>query len=161
MNRDTKGFIGAAAEIAGIGQAANTGLAGAAAGAPNGNVNSVNNSSRTSVESTSKNHLWESLIINIKELLAETDKEVLVSRIGTENQADDQVDSINKSANGSNNSQLEATKAKEARERNKNEYKTLFASNVIANAETGVISVRATNRQHENCLLYTSPSPRD
>ncbi len=29
------------------------------------------------------------------------------------------------------------------------EYKTLFAANVIANAETGVISVRATNKQHE------------
>ena len=149
MNRDTKGFIGAAAEIAGIGQAANTGLAGGTAAAPSGNGNSVNNSSRTSVESTSKNHLWESLIINIKELLAETDKEVLVSRIGTESQAEDQVDGINRGSNGSNNSQLEATKAKEARERSKNEYKTLFASNVIANAESGVISVRATNRQHE------------
>jgi len=148
MNRDTKGFIGAAAEIAGIGQAANTGLAGGGA-VVSGNGNSVNNSSRTSVESSSKNHLWESLIINIKELLAETDKEVLVSRIGTESQAEDQANGINRSTNGSNNSQLEATKSKEARERSKNEYKTLFASNVIANAETGVISVRATNRQHE------------
>ena len=39
--------------------------------------NGANNSSRTSVESTSKNHLWESLIINIKDLLAETDKEII------------------------------------------------------------------------------------
>ena len=52
--------------------------------------NGANNSSRTSVDSISKNHLWESLITNIKELLAETDKEVIVTRIGAVGQSNDQ-----------------------------------------------------------------------
>lgn len=151
MNRDTKGFIGAAAEISSTGQSASTGAGGSSVSTSTSG-NGANNSSRTSVESTSKNHLWESLIINIKELLAETDKEVLVSRIGTESQAEDRIEGQNTGTNGlniANNAQSDAARAKEARERDKNEYKTLFAANVIANAETGVISVRATNRQHE------------
>ncbi len=149
MNRDTKGFIGAAAEISSTGQGANPGAGGINA---NSSGNGANNSSRTSVESISKNHLWESLIINIKELLAETDKEVLVSRIGTESQARSDINdesTITDGSNPTNNTQQEAAKIKESRERDKSEYKTLFAANVIANAETCVISVRATNRQHE------------
>ncbi len=149
MNRDTKGFIGAAAEISSTGQSASTGAGGTSVSTSTSG-NGANNSSRTSVESISKSHLWESLIINVKELLAETDKEVLVSRIGTESQVNDQIE--NQNVNGSSitaNAQSEASKVKEARERDKNEYKTLFAANVIANAETGVISVRATSRQHE------------
>jgi MSHA biogenesis protein MshL len=149
MNRDTKGFIGAAAEISSTGQSASTGEGGSS-NVTSSSGNGANNSSRTSVESTSKNHLWESLIINIKELLAETDKEVLVSRIGTESQAEYEAANQKSNANGaSNNAQADAAKAKAARESEKNEYKTLFAANVIANAETGVISVRATNKQHE------------
>ena len=152
MNRDTKGFIGAAAEISSTGQSASTGAAGSSA-TTSTSGNGANNSSRTSVESTSKNHLWESLIINIKELLAETDKEVLVSRIGTESQAEYEAESqngnVSNAASATNNAQSDSAKAKEAREREKNEYKTYFAANVIANAETGVISVRATNKQHE------------
>jgi MSHA biogenesis protein MshL len=144
MNRDTKGFIGAAAEISSTGQSASTGAAGASV-TTSTSGNGANNSSRTSVDSSSKNHLWESLIQNIKELLAETDKEVIVSRFG----------SVPESGAQNNNSDATATLAEAARvateERNqqRSEYKTLFAANVIANPETGVISVRATNKQHE------------
>jgi MSHA biogenesis protein MshL len=152
MNRDTKAFIGAAAEISSTGQSASTGANGSSA-VTNTSGNGANNSSRTSVESNSKNHLWESLIVNLKELLAETDKEVLVSRIGSESQLDTDTENQRTNVNGTTitiNTQNEATKAaREAREREKGEYKTLFAANVIANAETGVISVRATNKQHE------------
>jgi general secretion pathway protein D len=145
MNRDTKGFIGAAAEIAGIGQAANTGAIGSANTISN-NANSVNNSSRTSVDSISKNHLWESLIQNIKELLAETDKEVIVTRFGSV--GDKSIDA-NLSAEAAK-TQTDSNKAElEQRKEQRSEYKTLFAANVIANPETGVISVRATNKQHE------------
>ena len=150
MNRDTKGFIGAAAEISSTGQ-------GAAVGGGSSSSGSSGNSSRTSVESTSKNHLWESLIINIKDLLAETDKEVIVSRIGAETDTDRNIDDrearTTKNNNGTTitiNSDNERTRAAaEAREKAKSEYKTLLAANVIANAETGVISVRATSKQHE------------
>jgi MSHA biogenesis protein MshL len=152
MNRDTKGFIGAAAEISSTGQSASTGEGGSSSSSSTSG-NGANNSSRTSVDSSSKNHLWESLIINIKDLLAETDKEVIVSRIGTEADIDEREARTNKSNNGTTitiNSDAERTRAaSEAREKAKSEYKTLLAANVIANAETGVISVRATNKQHE------------
>jgi MSHA biogenesis protein MshL len=145
MNRDTKGFIGAAAEIAGIGQAATTGAVGSTSTVSN-NSNSVNNSSRTSVDSISKNHLWESLIQNIKELLAETDKEVIVTRFGT---VGDKSAEANLTADDAK-VQADSNKAElDQRKEQRSEYKTLFAANVIANPETGVISVRATNKQHE------------
>lgn len=145
MNRDTKGFIGADGQISSASQSSGAGgTVSSSAG------NGANNSSRTSVDSISKNHLWESLITNIKELLAETDKEVIVTRIGTAGQSNNQADTKTANANGTINTQSDAAKAEaEDRERQKSEYKTLFAANVIANAETGVISVRATNKQHE------------
>lgn len=140
VNRDTTGFIGAAAEIAGIGQGVNTGGNVAAAGGAG--AAGRNNSSRTAVTSDAKNHLWESLIQNIKDLLAETDKEVAVTRFGSLENAD-----------GKATDKASAEKAladtKELRKEQQSEYKTLFAANVIANPETGVISVRATNKQHE------------
>ena len=136
MSRDTKGFIGAAAEISSTGQGAVGGASGS----------SANNSSRTSVTSESKNHLMETLIQNIKDLLVETDKEVLVSRYGTAEQASAKSDGANSTAA----EKVAAAKNLTAeREQQRSEYKTLFAANVIANPETGVISVRATNKQHE------------
>ncbi len=148
MNRDTKGFIGADGQISSASQSSgNGGTVSSSSG------NGANNSSRTSVDSTSKNHLWESLIENIKELLAETDKEVIVSRIGTSSDSDQSTKQSTKTSNGTvitiNNPAEQARAEAEARDKAKSEYKTLLAANVIANAETGVISVRATNKQHE------------
>ncbi len=144
MNRDTKGFIGAAAEISSTGQSASTGAGGASV-TTSTSGNGANNSSRTSVDSSSKNHLWESLIQNIKELLAETDKEVIVSRFGSVPESGVQ----NKNGDATA-ALLEAARvATDERNQQRLEYKTLFAANVIANPETGVISVRATNKQHE------------
>ncbi len=173
MNRDTKGFIGADGQISSASQSSgNGGTVSSSSG------NGANNSSRTSVDSTSKNHLWESLIQNIKELLAETDKEVIVTRIGSAGKPDRQANnkaSIGRVAAGDSwqdradkklNAQLDLLKAQTRALSGKDnipesdvlasnnkeiteEYKTLFAANVIANAETGVISVRATNKQHE------------
>ena len=177
MNRDTKSFIGADGQIsssAQIGDKTST------------NGNGANNSSRTSIDSTSRNHLWESLIQNIKELLAETDKEVIVTRIGSAGKSGRKANnktSIGRVASNDSwgdradkilNAKLDLLKAQTralsgrdniaesddnitesdvvASNNNKEiteEYKTLFAANVIANAETGVISVRATNKQHE------------
>ncbi|WP_419177395.1 pilus (MSHA type) biogenesis protein MshL [Methylotenera versatilis] len=142
MNRDTKGFIGAAAEISSTGQSASTGANGSNT-TTSTSGNGAKNSSSTSVDSTSKNHLWESLIQNLKELLAETDKEVIVSRFGS-------VPEPSAATTPAATSLAEAARATtEERNQQRSEYKTLFAANVIANPETGVISVRATNKQHE------------
>ena len=147
MNRDTKGFIGADGQISSASQSSgNGGTVSSSSG------NGANNSSRTSVDSTSSNHLWESLIKNIKELLAETDKEVIVTRFGeAANSSMRNSSKVNKSNGTVINSAAadEARLAKEDRESAKTEYTTLQAAKVIANAETGVISVRATNKQHE------------
>lgn len=149
VNRDTKGFIGAAAEISSTGRSANTSSGGSSSTATSTSGNGAKNSSSMSVDSESKNHLWESLIQNIKELLAETDKEVLVARIGTAGQLNSQV-KADKESLAKGDAQANLTSAAiEDRERERSEYQTFFAANVIANPETGVISVRATNKQHE------------
>ncbi|MES2499669.1 MAG: secretin N-terminal domain-containing protein [Pseudomonadota bacterium] len=148
MNRDTKGFIGAAAEISSTGQSASTGAAGNST-TTNTSGNGTKNSSSTSVDSISKNHLWESLIQNLKELLAETDKEVIVSRFGSVSDANVQTTENGAITSPSASLAEAARAATEERNQQRSEYKTLFAANVIANPETGVISVRATNKQHE------------
>ena len=145
INRDTKGFIGADGQISSASQSS-----GAGGTVSSSTGNGANNSSRTSVDSTSKNHLWESLIQNIKELLAETDKEVIVTRLGSSATATQVTDNATASSANTAASRAEAGRAAtEERNQQQSEYKTLFAANVIANAETGVISVRATNKQHE------------
>ncbi|MES2499983.1 MAG: secretin N-terminal domain-containing protein, partial [Pseudomonadota bacterium] len=148
INRDTKGFIGAAAEISSTGQSASTGSNGSTS-TTSTSGNGANNSSRTSVESISKNHLWESLIQNLKELLAETDKEVIVSRFGSVPESNAQNTSASTTTPTTTSLAEAAKTATEERNQQRSEYKTLFAANVIANPETGVISVRATNKQHE------------
>lgn len=145
MSRDTKGFIGADGQISSASQSSGTG---GTMSSTSGN--GANNSSRTSVNSESKNHLWESLIQNIKDLLQETDKEVMIARYGNNATATNQTKDSSAGNSNSTASQAELNRAAtEQRNQEQIEYKTRFAANVIANAETGIISVRATNRQHE------------
>ena len=137
MSRDTKGFIGAAAEISATGQGAdNNGV----------NANSEHNSSRTLVNSDSRNHFWESLERNIREILTETDKEVMISR----EVAADELPNVSQE-NGKNRTDPvhNAANAKQEKDLRRAEYKTLFASTVIANREAGIINVRATAKQHQ------------
>ena len=148
MNRDTKGFIGAAAEISSTGQSATTGANGSNT-TTSTSGNGTKNSSSTAVDSISKNHLWESLIQNLKELLAETDKEVIVARYGSAPESNAQNSSPGAITSPATSLAEAARATTEERDQQRSEYKTLFAANVIANPETGVISVRATNKQHE------------
>lgn len=67
MSRDTTGFIGAAAEIASTGQSASTGVGGNST-ITNTSGNGANNSSRTAVNSDSKNKFWETLERNVKDI---------------------------------------------------------------------------------------------
>lgn len=146
MSRDTKSFIGSATEISSTGQSASTGSNGQST-TTSTSGNGANNSSRTAVTSESNNHLWESLIQNIKDILAETDKEIIVRRYGTlteDGLADNSVSAEELDAITEKNKS-----AADQRDDQRSEYKTLFAANVIANPETGVISVRATNKQHQ------------
>ncbi len=150
MSRDTKGFIGAAAEISSTGQSASTGAGGATTTISTAG-SGANNSSRTSVESESKSHFWENLEKNIKEILAETDKEVIIARAA--GSAQSQSATTQPTPQGASAlpqpAGANASTTAQERETARTEYKTLFAATVIANREAGIISVRATNKQHE------------
>ncbi|HWU34492.1 MAG TPA: pilus (MSHA type) biogenesis protein MshL [Methylovorus sp.] len=157
MSRDTSGFIGAAAEIASTGRSASTGTAGSVSTVTSNGTGAAN-SSRTAVNSESKNHLWETLIQNLRDLLAETDKEVIISRTASPAQAESQAPTgeggnatplLNPSQTTLPPAAGNARNTQEERDQARAEYKTLFAATVIASPETGVISVRATSRQHE------------
>jgi MSHA biogenesis protein MshL len=85
MQRTTKGGISVANDIA------SNSVADIGAGTTKVTTVGANTSS-TSVESESKNYFWDSLIQNIKDILAESDKEVLVNRLGTDKRLKSQYD---------------------------------------------------------------------
>ncbi|MDP2230944.1 pilus (MSHA type) biogenesis protein MshL [Methylotenera sp.] len=160
MQRTTKGGISVANEISSANVASAGGAANSAASSGGGS-----NTSSTSVESESKNYFWDSLIGNIKDILAESDKEVLVNRLGTDKRLQSQYDaqsrgvgsaSVNSAGkntgggvSGSGDQSVQGS-VDDKSEQNLKNYKTLFAASVIANKETGVLSVRATQRQHQS-----------
>lgn len=144
MSRDTTGFIGAAAEISSTGQSATTG-AGGTSSTTSTTGNGANNSSRTAINSESKNRFWETLEKNIKDILAETDKEIVITRL------DNPKDGIraDKAATESTSQQVSQQDKTQNLQREYTEFKTLYAATVIVNREAGVINVRATSKQHE------------
>lgn len=148
MSRDTTGFIGAAAEIASTGRSASTtsGASGSTSSSTSSSTGTgAANSSRTAVNSLATNHFWETLVQNLKDILAETDKEVIITRTGTgSSQSNEAV-----VAEGGDGAQAAPRNTVQERDEARTEYKTLFAATVIASPETGIISVRATHRQHE------------
>lgn len=140
MSRDTTGFIGAAAEIASTGQSASTGVGGNST-ITNTSGNGANNSSRTAVNSDSKNKFWETLEKNIKDILAETDKEIVITRLANP-----------KPKKSTSQPSVVETKDEDDKQRLQDEvteFKTLRAATVIVNREAGVINVRATAKQHD------------
>ena len=150
MARDTASSIGAAAEIATAGRAAAAGAQSGGAAGAGGGLSA--NGSRTQVSSESKNRFWETLIQNIKDILAETDKEVIITRTANIAPATPPtVVNINagQTAAPAVAPALDASALEREREDARNEYKTLFAATVIANPEAGVVTVRATSKQHE------------
>jgi len=158
MSRDTTGFIGVAAEISGTGRSASTGSSGSTtstSSSTGSSTGAASNSSRTQVASISKHHFWETLIQNIKDILAETDKEVIIGRNGNTAQSENTGGASSGESGDATSAAPTAsavvslrTSAQE-REEARTEYKTLFAATVIANQEAGIISVRGTSKQHE------------
>lgn len=143
MSRDTTSFIGADGQISSASQSS-----GANGTISNSAGNGANNSSRTSVTSESKSHFWETLEKNLKDILAETDKEVLITRSGATSKANAKSRS-NQVGKSTENEAANLADLKSEREEDRNEFKTLFAGTVIVNREAGIINVRATNKQHE------------
>lgn len=128
-----------------------------------GNASSGNgNTSRIQIENKSKNRFWESLEKNLKELLYETDK---VFPEGSTETVTEQNSSLSASSIGpsvatvanartSRTSQTATSSTSPTTVQNNGETVVRHmtfreAASVISNPESGVITVRATSRQHE------------
>lgn len=153
MSRETTGSVSVTTQIASTGAGAS--VAGGATGATG------SNNSLTKIENKAQNRFWETLEKNIKDLLRETDKvfpegssETVIER------QDEQATTGTGAPYPGTNSRSAAAPTNLAASPNpatlqqsgvtvtrKTTYRE--AASVITNPETGIISVRATARQHE------------
>ncbi len=154
MSRDSDSAISDSTHI-GTGVTGTTGVtSGASAGGAGSN-------SLLAIKNVSKNHFWETLIQNVKDILRETDKilpagssETMVqqsSAISTTGTGAQQPSGPKKASvkqSGIENSPIPAT----LQEGGTTVTRTSTfreAASVIANPESGIITVRATGKQHE------------
>lgn len=150
MSRDTTGNVAINTQIASISPtAAGAAGAGAAAGGTSGNVSS------TKVDNLAKNRFWETLEQNIKDILRETDKEIIVKRRVAEGQeqaaaaAQQAAPAPGGAAGAPSQIQLQISPPSQQQSPASKEYETLQAASVMVNRETGIVMTRATSRQHE------------
>ena len=157
MNRDTNG------SVAIITQVATPGAGVAVTGGTTSTSSGVNNST-TAVANVAKNRFWETLVGNIKDILHETDKilpagssETVVQQAGIQTTTGTGA-APPKSAGKASQATL-ATSPNPATLQNTGTTvikRTTFreAASVIANPETGIISIRATSRQHRKIQAF-------
>jgi len=105
------------------------------AGTGGGGITAAGNNSTSLVKTTSISKFWDSLVGNVRDLLRETDKIIPGA-------APAPVAAAGAAAPGG--APALAQPVSEFRE----------AASVIANAETGILSIRATSRQHEKVLEF-------
>src|SRR5574340_709638 len=128
-------------------------------GSPGGGASGGSGSQSTlGIKNAAKNHFWETLIQNIKDILHETDKilptgssEVIVQQINAASSTGTGAQTVGKKStaksgieNNPNPVSVEEEGMTVTRRSNFRE-----AASVIANPENGVITVRATGKQHE------------
>lgn len=118
-----------------------------ASGTASGTGSSANNNSSLTVKNKSENHFWKTLTQNIKDILRETDKEIVVGRRAADTQelAASDGDAAKPKATTRSSSD---TPGKNTAESDYKNYQTLLAASVIENPEAGIITVRATGKQH-------------
>lgn len=151
MSRDTTGSVSVTSQLAGV---TTSGSASTASGS--------NNNSTTKIDNKALNHFWETLVQNIKDILRETDKilpegssETVVEQAGTQSTTGTGAQSSG--ATGGRSAQASpslASSPNAATLQNAGTTvvkRTTFreAASVIAHPETGIITIRATSRQHE------------
>lgn len=112
-------------------------------------VNDNNNISSTLVKNKTNNNFWKSLEKNIKDILQETDKILPEGSSETEIKIENNINN-----NINNNYKLNNKNANNSIDKNNNysliKHSTFKeAASVIINQETGIISVRATHKQHQ------------
>ncbi|MEK6244322.1 MAG: secretin N-terminal domain-containing protein [Pseudomonadota bacterium] len=119
-----------------------TQVSGSTAGGGGGSSGAQNNSTSI-VKTTSINKFWETLVANIKDLLRETDKIVPLNAPGASAAA---AAPVAPAATGAPAAAAAAAAAAPAAQPTM-EFRE--AASVISNPESGVLSIRATSRQHE------------
>ncbi len=137
MSREATGGISNSTQVGG---SSTTGTTGGAGG----------NNSQLAIKNQTKNHFWETLEKNIKDILRETDKEIVVSRRASaqEEQAAKAESDTDKPA-AEKAARNTANPEDRSNEQAFKDYQTLQAASVIASPEAGIITVRATGKQHE------------
>jgi general secretion pathway protein D len=158
MSRDTAGSVSVTTQIA---TAGGTGTTGGASSTSSGGNNST-----TRIDNKSQNRFWETLIQNIKDILKETDKEVIISRRASSGQEQQTRQNTTANASGAaaaggspiagvasalglGNQAAQPQSGVQAQSQDSKSYETVLAASVIAHPETGVLTIRATSRQHE------------
>ena len=140
----------------------NTQISTSALATGSGGVAGTGNTSRIQIENKSKNHFWESLEKNLKDLLHETDK---IFPEGSTETVTEQNTSQSTTGTGASSPTINTTRGSQVNQTLagspnpallRNSGETLVkrmtfreAASVIANPESGIINVRATSRQHE------------
>ncbi|PKO44108.1 MAG: type II and III secretion system protein [Betaproteobacteria bacterium HGW-Betaproteobacteria-4] len=156
MARNVTGTVSTNTQIA-TGTSGGTGSSSAPSTSGGGNI------SNTRIENTSRNQFWESLEKNIKDILRETDKVFPEGSSETVIEKSTAQTSTGAAALPQSAGQRAAQAIANALQSNPNpnsasqatgtsiERRSTFreAASVIMNAESGVITVRATQRQHE------------
>ncbi|WP_338849193.1 pilus (MSHA type) biogenesis protein MshL [Massilia sp. W12] len=123
-----------------------------------GAAGSGGNTSTTSVNNTSNNRFWETLVQNIKDVLRETDKLVSDEKAAPAPAAASAPPSAATpggtlaALSGANQSAPQSPPAAPAGASTGPVFRE--AASVIANPETGLITVRATGRQHEKIAEF-------
>ncbi|HSI45214.1 MAG TPA: hypothetical protein VK950_03465 [Methylophilus sp.] len=163
MTRDTTGFIGVASEINSTGRPA-TGSA------QNGNSASTQsqtslagntNSSRTAVATQSRYHLWESVVQNLQVLLEETDKatiardEVLEGAASIFNSVPaETAEGGDRPRQSIESPNTQPPQTSEKSEKTQQAHVRWRASRLIANPETGILTIRASHSQQAQVKSY-------
>jgi MSHA type pilus biogenesis protein MshL len=131
MDRATVATVGVSSQIS-------SGTTGA--GGPGAGGGAALNASNTTVRSTATNKFWETLVDNVKDILRETDKIIPAGTLVAPSQSAAAASTIASGVAGTAPSQPPvAVPSATFRE----------AASVIANPEAGVLTLRATSRQHE------------
>jgi general secretion pathway protein D len=151
MNRDTTGSVAVSTQIT---SSVPGGGSGGAGGSSSGGGN---NNSTTTIDNKAKNHFWETLIQNVKDILRETDK------ILPEGSSDTVVEQETSQQGAIALATPNASGAKEGSRGSQGAVvpqqasgtttikRTTFreAASVIAHPESGTLAIRATSRQHD------------
>ncbi|MFH1044883.1 MAG: secretin N-terminal domain-containing protein [Pseudomonadota bacterium] len=132
IQRDTDSKVGTSTQVA------TPGAAGAGGGGSGGGGG---NQSTTSITNKSTNHFWDTLVKNVQDILHETDKLIPVSR---------QTAGTARPAAPATSPTLQVNVGSDVGATPKEDPITFReAASVISNPESGVLSIRASSRQHE------------